>query len=134
MPYAVGTPRLVDRLGSFDLGLSAVGVTRARGRITEVAIDPCALRSIEARSVLLLRPLRNVSYLLNTVERARRYAFELGFELPREEEQLLWETYRALLPERQAKVLSNYAWAGGRDARIADHARHIGSGVLPPTA
>ena len=91
--------------------------------MVEAAIDPCATRSTEQRAVLLLRPLRNVSYLLNTAERARRYARELDFEWPREEEDLLWETYASLPVARQEKVLSNYAWADGHDARLIERAR-----------
>ncbi len=125
VPYAVGTPRLVDRLALFDLGLSAVGVTWRRGRVVEAAIDPCAVRSIEERAVLVLRPLRNVSYLLNTVERAHRYAIELGFELPSEEEQFLWATYESLSRARKQKVLSNFAWTDGCDERIVGRARQL---------
>ena len=123
VPYAAGPARLDERLARFDLGLSAVGVTWRCGRVVEAAIDPCATRSTEQRAVLLLRPLRNVSYLLNTAERARRYARELDFEWPREEEDLLWETYASLPVARQEKVLSNYAWAGGHDARLIERAR-----------
>lgn len=127
VPYAVGPRRLVERLERFDLGLSAIGVTWRRGRVVEAVIDPCATRSTEGRAVLLLRPLRNVSYLLNTVERARRYARELDFEWPVAEEALLWDTFASLPTARQQKVLSNYAWAGGHDARIIEQAREFRS-------
>lgn len=123
VPYAVGTPRLADRLARFDLGLSAVGVRWQDGRVTEAVIDPCAVRSVEARAVLLLRPLRNASYLLNTVERARRYARELGFALPDSEEKFLWETYASMPRDRREKVLANFTWAGGTDEQIAARAR-----------
>jgi hypothetical protein len=125
VPYAVGTPTLGDRLATFDLGLAAVGVTWRRGRVVEAVVDPCAVRSVEERAVLLLRPLRNVSYLLNTVERARRYARELGFDWPQAEEEHLWATFASLPCERREKVLSNYAWADGRDPQIVAHARGL---------
>lgn len=135
VPYAVGTTRLVERLARFDLGLSAIGVTWRRGRVVEAVVDPCALRSVETRAVWLLRPLRNVSYLLNTLERAHRYGRELGFEVPDEEQRLLWTTYASLPHARKEKVLSNYAWADGRDERIIGHARSvISQGCSDPDA
>lgn len=125
VPYAVGTPRLAERLARFDLGLSAVGVRWRDGGVVEAVVDPCAVLSVETRAVLLLRPLRNTSYLLNTVERARRYARELGFALPETEERLLWETYASMPHDRREKVLANFTWAGGTDGRIGARAREL---------
>lgn len=126
VPYAVDSPRISDRLARFDLGLSAVGVAWRQGTVTEVVIDPCAQRSLARREVLLLRPLRNVSYLLNSLERARRYARELAFVLPESEERLLWDAYASLSRERRQKVRANYVWAGGQDEAIIASALCLG--------
>ncbi len=45
------------------------------------------------------------------------------------EERLLWETFKSLPSARKDKVISNYAWAGGTDARLVEEARKFVAGT-----
>jgi len=45
--------------------------------------------------VLLLKPLVNWKYALATLERARRYADELNYRVPPEEEAEVWKVFES---------------------------------------
>lgn len=84
---------LEERLGRFDIGLSAVGVEHRPGGPWRPVIHPLARASVERREVLLLKPLVNWKYALATLERLRRYADELGFVVPESEEAEVWRVF-----------------------------------------
>jgi len=102
---------LVDRLKQFDIALSAIGVEHSlRGQdgqwVTE--IHPLARVSAERRQVLLLKPLVNRNFALATLERARRYAAELGFQLPSAEEAEVWQLFNQRTPEGRQGMLERF--------------------------
>src|SRR5215218_11193070 len=76
---------LEERIAGSDLALSAIGVEHREGDWRGLA-HPRAHASIRRKQVLLLWPLANWKYALATVERMHRYAQELGFTVPEEEE------------------------------------------------
>ncbi len=86
-------PSIEDCVTRFDLALSAVGVEFFPGGTWRVFIHPRARQGLARREVRALWPLRNWKYALTTLERLRRYAAELGFNLPPEEEAGIWRLF-----------------------------------------
>lgn len=108
------------RLQRADIAMAAVGVEYRPGGHWRAVVDPLALLSIGQRQVLLLRkPLRNWKYALATLERMRRYADELGFEIPPTEEREVWKVFEAQTPEMQRGMLERFDRTafGGRGVR-----------------
>ncbi|WP_426757467.1 hypothetical protein [Myxococcus sp. Y35] len=95
IPRKVEPPTLQQRLARFDIGLSAVGVEHKPNDEWSVDIHPLAAESVLRRTVLLVRPLVNWKYALVTLERMRRYAAELGFSSPPDEEAEVWRIFEA---------------------------------------
>ena len=91
VPNKVEPPSLEERLGRFDLALSAVGVEYGPAQSWRPLIHPLAQESVQSRKVLLLKPLANPSRAKTSLERGRRYAKELGYIFPPEEEQVLMQ-------------------------------------------
>ena len=58
--------------------------------------------------MLLLRPLVNWKYALATLERLRRYARELSFSVPPEEEAEVWRVFEAQGTEMRAGMVERY--------------------------
>lgn len=117
---------LPELCGSFDLALSAVGVEFLPDGTCRAFIHPLALESIRRRAVLLLKPLRNTHYILATLERMRRYAHELGFQSPPEEEELVWRMFDDALNATsltQKKLLNRLQRAGRGGFGVAEEAR-----------
>ncbi|MDP2341485.1 MAG: histidine phosphatase family protein [Deltaproteobacteria bacterium] len=96
VPHKVSPSSLEERLARFDIALSAVGVEHRPGDNWVASIHPLARRSVEQRQVLLLKPLVNWKYALATLERMRRYAQELGYDVPAEEEAEVWRVFDSL--------------------------------------
>ena len=94
VPHRAEPDSLDPRLARFDLALSAVGVEHHAGRWS-ARIHPLAVESVERREVRLLEPLVNWKYALATLERMRRYARELDFRVPEEEEAEVWRIFEA---------------------------------------
>lgn len=113
---------LEDRLGRFDLALSAIGVEHREG-VWRGAIHPLAFESIRRREVLLLKPLVNWKYALATLERLRRYAAELRFGIPPGEEDAVWEVFTAQSREEQNAMIARYLRVSPGRGRIVDEAR-----------
>ncbi|HEX8673454.1 MAG TPA: hypothetical protein VF710_16275 [Longimicrobium sp.] len=113
---------LKDRLGQFDLALSAIGVEHRDG-VWRGAIHPQAIESVRRREVLLLTPLVNWKYALATLERVRRYAAELAFRVPGEAEQAIWEVFADQSPEQQHAMIARYLRVSVGDERILEEAR-----------
>lgn len=109
VPRKVEPTSLEGRLGQFDIGLSAVGVEHRPGDKWSAIIHPLAMRSIQRREVLLLKPLVNWKYALGTLERLRRYAIELQYSVPEQEEQEIWRVFEGQAPEMRSGMLDRYA-------------------------
>ena len=123
VPHRAEPPGLEERLGRFDLALSAIGVEHAPGAPLRAVIHPLALRSVELRAVLLLKPLVNWKYALATLERMRRYAEELGYRIPAEEEAAIWAMFDAQPPEMQAGLIVRLRTAGRGGYGVEEEAR-----------
>lgn len=93
LPHKSEPETLEERLARFDVALSAVGAEHRPGGEWRAVIHPLAQASVEQRRVLLLKPLVNWKYALATLERTRRYAHELGYSVPPEEEAEVWRVF-----------------------------------------
>jgi broad specificity phosphatase PhoE len=93
VPHRVEPATLAERLALFDIGLSAVGVEHRPGDQWSALVHPLAEESARLRELRLLHPLVNWKYALGTLERMRRYARELSFAIPSEEEEALWAVF-----------------------------------------
>lgn len=93
LPHKVEPDTLEERLGRFDIALSAVGVEYRPGDAWRAIVHPLARASVERRQILLLKPLVNWKYALATLERMRRYAREIGYSIPPEEEAEVWRVF-----------------------------------------
>ncbi|MBV9108163.1 MAG: hypothetical protein JO306_02015 [Gemmatimonadetes bacterium] len=119
---------LEDRLERFDIALSAIGVEHRAGA-WRGAIHPVAVESIRRREVLLLKPLVNWKYALATLERLRRYAAELDFRVPQEEEEGIWEMFTAQSRDEQKAMVARYVRVSRGDPRLLHEARsRVGAG------
>ncbi len=92
-----------ERLARFDLGLSCCAVVWRDGR-PGTLVHPLALASIRARQILLI-DLAHESLALATLVRARRYAADLGYEVPAALEQQLWSTFLAQPPALRRELI-----------------------------
>ncbi len=120
IPFKTEPTTLRDRLALFDIGLSAIGVERDSCGNWSAIIHPLAIESARRREVRLLRPLVNWKYALTTLERMRRYAEELDFDIPKEEEEEILGVFRAQSPEMQAGMFERYKRTGSGDLRIIE--------------
>ena len=102
VPYKTEPDTLSERLARFDVGLSAVGVEHRPNGEWSVMVHPLALESVRRREVRLLKPLVNWKYVLTTLERMRRYAEELSFSVPADEEAEVWRVFEAQDAELRA--------------------------------
>ena len=108
VPHKVEPDTLEARLARFDIALSAVGVEHRPEDQWLAIVHPLARRSVERRDVLLLKPLVNWKYALATLERVRRYAEELQFRVPPEEEAEVWRVFEAQPAEMQLGMLERF--------------------------
>ncbi|RKG50262.1 hypothetical protein D7X30_38080 [Corallococcus sp. AB011P] len=113
---------LEERLSRFDLGLSAIGVEYAGGH-WRGHVHPLAAESVQRREVLLLRPLANWKYLLATLERLRRYGDELGYRVPVQEEQYLWDLFALQPRESQEALMTRHARVAREGGSVLADAR-----------
>ena len=112
VPHETTPATLADRLKKSDIGLSAVGVEHQSNDEWSAIIHPMALESIKQQEVRLLRPLVNWKYALATLERMRRYAAELSYSVPPEEENYIWHVFESQTPELQAGLIERYQRTG----------------------
>jgi broad specificity phosphatase PhoE len=108
VPHKIEPPTLEQRLARFDIALSAVGVEHRPGDQWFVRVHPRAEESIRRREVLLLAPLVNWRYALTTLERMRRYAHELGFVVPADQEAEIWRVFEEQPAEMRAEMVERY--------------------------
>lgn len=118
VPYKVETGGLASRFGRFDIGLAAVGVEHRPGEPLTALVHPLALESIEKRQVLLLKPLVNWKYALTTLERMRRYAAELEYYVPADEEEEVWRVFGEQGQDERAAMVRRYMSTGRETARV----------------
>lgn len=123
IPDKVEPATLEERLGRFDLALSAVGVEHCPGGGWRAVIHPLAHESRRTKSILLLKPLINWRHALTTLARARRYARELAFQVPGEEEREIWRTFDAQDREMQLGMLVRLEHSVGDAEGVRDEAR-----------
>lgn len=97
-----------DRLARFDIALSAVGVEHCPGGEWRAVVHPLAQASVEQRRVLLLKPLVNWKYALATLERMRRYAHELGYSIPPDEEAEVWRVFESQPDDMKRGMLERF--------------------------
>jgi broad specificity phosphatase PhoE len=112
VPHKSAPATLEERLARFDIALSAVGVEHRPTGGWRAVINPRATKSVHQREVLLLKPLVNWKYALTTLERARRYADELGFVLPPEEEAEIWRVFSNQPEEMRQGMVERYKHTG----------------------
>jgi broad specificity phosphatase PhoE len=99
---------LAERLGRFNIALSAVGVEFIHGEVRNVIIHPDAIESIENKKIILLKPLVNWEHSLGTLERMYKYSSELGYELPESEIQAIWNCFDHQKRETQVKMIEKF--------------------------
>lgn len=109
---------------SCDLALSAVGCELSPDGC-RAAVHPLALQSIARREVLLIRPLVNWKYALYTLERMYRYAAELGFSVPSEEEDSVWRLFLSQESAERRAMLRRYLRVSGGSAAIRERAESL---------
>jgi broad specificity phosphatase PhoE len=112
VPHKTEPDTLAERLARFDIGLSAVGVEHRPGGEWFAIAHPLALESVRRREVRLLKPPVNWKYALTTLERMRRYALELGYSVPREEEAEVWRVFETQDAELRAGLVERHRRTG----------------------
>ena len=120
LPLKAEPATLEERLQRFDLGLSAVGVEHTPADRWRCVIDPRALESVRRSEVLLLDDLPNWKHALTMLERARRYASELGYSLPRGEEERLWRIYAEQDAGMRGQMVDRFNLASRGDQGVAE--------------
>lgn len=98
---------LAGRLSRCDLAPSAVGCERGPDG-DRALVHSLAHESIASRQVLLLKPLLNWKYALYTLERMYRYAQELSFVVPPQEESYIWSLYASQPVAERIKMIQRY--------------------------
>lgn len=83
-------------------------------------VHPLAIESILLREVRLLKPLVNWKYALTTLERMRRYAAELGFSVPDDEEAEVWRVFEAQDAAVRIGMLERYRRTGSGASAIIE--------------
>lgn len=108
VPRKAEPETLAARLARFDIALSAIGVEHRPRDEWSAMIHPLARTSVARGEILLLEPLVNWKYALATLERMRRYAAELGYVVPAEQEAAVWQVFDSQPPEMQQGMLDRY--------------------------
>lgn len=123
VPHKAEYAVLEERLARFDIALSAVGVEHSPGAPLRAVIHPLAVRSVEQEAVLLLKPLVNWKYALATLARMRRYAEELAYRIPAEEESEVWTVFHAQPLEMREGLLDRLRRLGNDDRGVGQEAQ-----------
>ncbi|NVJ05010.1 histidine phosphatase family protein [Myxococcus sp. AM001] len=136
IPHKVEPTTLKARVARFDIALSAIGVEHGPDGDGAVDIHPLAAESVMRKQVLLVKPLVNWKYALVTLERMRRYAAELGFASPSEEEAEVWRVFDAQPPEVQFGMAQRYSRVGtggfGILEELVQRAPHVAASLRSP--
>lgn len=108
IPHKTADENIEKHVAGFDIGLSAIGVEYSPQDTWNAYIHPLAFTSVQNRQILLLKPLVNWKYALTTLERMRRYAEELDFAIPIEEEKTVWQIFKSQSPNMQTGMLERF--------------------------
>lgn len=120
--HKVAYSTIEERLGRFDIALSAVGVEHLSGLDWRAVIHPLAQKSVSQKSIFLIKPLVNRSYALTTLARMRRYADELKFVIPPEEESEVWRVFDNQSCDERIKMIKRYKQTIIDDYGVAEEA------------
>jgi hypothetical protein len=120
VPFRTDPATLEGRLSRSDIALAAVGVERRPGDEWRVLVHPLARESARRREVLLLKPLANWKHALTTLERARRYAAELGFVVPAEEEAEVWRVFDSQSAEMRRGMIERHRRSSRGGFQVAE--------------
>lgn len=123
VPDKADRPTLEERLGRFDLAISAIGVEHAPGDRWRAVIDPRAVDDLFARRVSFLKPLVNWRHALCSLVRARSYAAELDYVLPDEEVEEVWKVFEAQDREMQLGMIERLMASGRARGDVLEEAR-----------
>lgn len=123
VPWKAADPTLETLLARYDIALSAVGVDRQADGASRAFIHPLAVESIRRREILLLKPLVNWHYALTTLERMRRYASELGYRIPPEEEAEVWRVFDEQDDSMRQGMVERFEKTTRGDARVREEIR-----------
>jgi len=118
-------PSLEERVNKFDVALSAIGVEHIPGGDLRGFIHSLAKKSVRQRKILLLKPLVNWKYALATLSRMRRYANELGFSSPPEEEAEIWQIFKSQSYEMRLEMIARHKNVVIEDYGVAEEADEI---------
>lgn len=120
IPHNTEPDTLSGRLERFDIGLSAVGVEHRPDGTSSSMIHPLAIESVRCREVRLLKPLVNWKYALTTLERMHRYAHELGFSVPPEDEAEIWRHFDCQDADLRAGMIERFQRTSSGDFGVMD--------------
>ena len=107
VPLKTSPFTLEERLARCDLGLSAIGAEMIAGNVRSL-ISPWAWYSARRRKIFIIKPLVNKDYCLSTLSRAMRYADELEWAVPAEDEDFVWRFFQSLRLEGKIKAVERY--------------------------
>ena len=122
VPKKIGPTTLEERLARFDIALSAVGVEHCPEDQWSAVVHPLAHASVQSCQILLLKPLVNWKYALVTLERMRRYAKELDYLVPPDEEAEIWRVFQAQEPEMRNGMIQRFYRAATGSSNVAEEA------------
>ena len=97
-----------EALAGFDIALSAIAVEHRPHSEWHAFVHPMARESVEKRQVLLIKPLVNWKQSLATLERIRRYAIELDYEAPAQEEAEIWRVFDSQSEDMKQGMLERF--------------------------
>lgn len=123
VPWKASDPTLETLFARCDIALSAVGVDRQADGAARAFIHPLAVESVRRREILLLKPLVNWHYALTTLERMRRYAAELGYRIPPEEEAEVWGVFDEQEESMRLGMVERFDKTTRGDARVREEIR-----------
>lgn len=122
--YDTTLATLEARIESTDIALSAVGCERGP-QGDRALVHPLAHTSVTRREILLLTPLVNWKYSLYTLERMHRYADELGFVVPAEQEEYVWQLFLAQPPAERRAMIRRYERVSAHGGPISARAMSL---------
>jgi broad specificity phosphatase PhoE len=120
LPQNTAPATLEQRLSRFDLSLSAVGVEHLPCDEWRAVLHPEAVASVASRSLWLIDEGRSWTHSLGSLERLRRYAKELDFDVRHGEEARIWAHFDAQPPEVQADMVRRFKATTRDDRGLSD--------------
>lgn len=122
--YDTTQATLEARIESTDIALSAIGCERGPDG-DRALVHPLAHASATRREILLLTPLVNWKYALYTLERMHRYAQELDFVVPAEQEEYVWRLFLAQSAAERQSMIRRYERVSAQGGPISARAMSL---------